>query len=88
MKVTAFVKYDLYPYYTVVLGDLQENFDVKTASGIYSREKVIHVRPSHEIDGHRNTLISIKKDHDLLLRKLKVDLLKKNGIHFINTDNF
>lgn len=86
MKVTAFVKYDLYPHYLVVAGDLQENFDVKTQSGVYSHEKVICVKPFFELEQHQETLKTIRKDHDRLLRKLKVDLLNQHGINFINTN--
>lgn len=88
MKVTAFLKYDLYPYYLVLEGDLQENFDVKTSCGTYNHDKVINLKPIGELEEHKDTLASIKKDHDLLLRKLKIDLLKRNGINFINTENF
>lgn len=88
MKVTAFVKYDLYPYYLVISGDLQENFDVKSQSGTYSHEKVLCVKPFSELDEHQEVHKTIREDHDRLLRKLKIDLLRQNGIDFINTNRF
>ncbi|WJJ58514.1 hypothetical protein NDO71_orf148 [Klebsiella phage vB_KpnM_NDO71] len=88
MKVTAFVKYDLYPYYLVLEGDLQENFDVKTRIGTYSHAKVLCVKPIGEYLAHAETRRNIKQEHDRCVCKLKVDLLKKNGINFINTENF
>ncbi|AGZ17627.1 hypothetical protein X824_gp196 [Escherichia phage 4MG] len=88
MKVTAFLKYDLYPYYIVLEGELQENFDVKTSCGTYSHTKVLRVKPFSEYDLHSKIHRDIKQQHDRCLRKLKVDLLKQNGIDFINTENF
>lgn len=88
MKVTAFVRYDLYPYYIVLEGDLQENFDVKTSCGTYNHTKVLQIKPLSELAEHKETHTRIRKEHDRLLRQLKVDLLKQNGIDFINTDKF
>lgn len=88
MKVTAFLKYDLYPYYVVLEGDLQENFDVKTSCGTYSRGKVMCVRPIDELDKHREARNTVTKEYDRLHRQLKIDVLRQNGVNFINTDNF
>lgn len=88
MKVTAFVKYDLYPHYIVLEGDLQENFDVKTSCGTYKSESVIFVKPVSELEKHKEVHTTIRRDHDRLLRQLKIDLIKQNGIDFINTDKF
>lgn len=88
MKVTAFLKYDLYPYYIVLEGDLDEAFYVKTVCGTYHPKNVLAIKPISELEGHKNTHTAIMKDHDRLLRKLKVDLLEQNGIDFINTNRF
>lgn len=88
MKVTAFLKYDLYPYYIVLEGDLQENFDVKTSCGTYNHTKVLQIKPFNDLKEHQDTHTKIRNDHDRLLRQLKVDLLKQNGINFINTSGF
>ena len=88
MKVTAFLKYDLYPYYIVLEGDLQENFDVKTSCGTYNHKKVLQIKPFSDFKEHQETHTRICKEHDRLLRQLKVDLLNQNGINFINTSGF
>lgn len=88
MKVTAFLKYDLYPYYVVLEGDLQENFDVKTSCGTYNRGKVIYVRPIDEFGKHQEARNTITKEYDRLHRQLKIDVLRNNGVNFINTENF
>uniref|UniRef100_A0AAU8GGQ6 Uncharacterized protein n=1 Tax=Salmonella phage vB_SEnST11_KE23 TaxID=3161174 RepID=A0AAU8GGQ6_9CAUD len=86
MKVTAFVKYDLYPHYIVLEGELQENFDVKTSCGTFNHAKVITVKPISELDRHREDYENIRKAYDRLHTKLKVDILKQHGVDFINTD--
>lgn len=88
MKVTAFIKYDLYPYYIVLDGDLQENFDVKSSCVTYNRSKVLDIKPFSELEMHKNNHTTIRKEHDRRLRKIKVDLLKEHGINFINTEHF
>lgn len=88
MKVTAFVKYDLYPYYIVLLGELQENFDVKTSCGTYNHSKVLDIKPFSELETHQNTHTTIRREHDQRLRQIKIDLLKEHNINFINTDKF
>lgn len=86
MKVTAFLKYDLYPYYIVLEGDLQENFDVKTQCGTYNYEKVLQIKPWSELENHRAAHTDIRREHDRLLRQLKIDLLDRYRIDFINRD--
>lgn len=88
MRVTAFVKYDLYPYYIVLEGDLQETFDVKTSCGTYGASALLSIKPISEIEKHKEIHTNILKEHDQSLRQLKIDLLKQNGIDFINTDKF
>lgn len=86
MKVTAFIKYDLYPHYIVLEGELQENFDVKTSCGNFNHTKVIDVKPISDLQEHRGKHDNIRKEHDRLHRQLKIDLLKQNGVDFIDTD--
>ena len=86
MKVTAFIKYALYPHYIVLEGELQENFDVKTSCGTFNHSKVITVKPIKELDDHRETYENIRKAYDRLHSKLKVDILKQHSVDFINTD--
>lgn len=88
MKVTAFIRYDIYPYYIVLEGDLQENFDVKTSCGAYHHRNVLCVKPISELKQHEDTHKKITREHKRLEAELRVDLLKKNGINFINTENF
>lgn len=85
MKVTAFVKYDLYPHYVVLEGDLQENFDVKTSCGTYSHSKVLCVKPFSELKDHEDAHKKICREYKRMENELRVDLLKKNGINFIHT---
>lgn len=86
MKVTAFIRYDIYPYYIVLEGDLQENFDVKTSCGTYNHRNVLCIKPFSELKEHEDNHKKICREYKRLEAELRVDLLKKNGINFINTN--
>lgn len=75
MKVTAVVKYDLYPYFLVVEGDLQENGDVKTGSGTYAGHKVVTIRPPHLYEETKNAREHIKREFDKALEELMKSLI-------------
>lgn len=75
MKVTAVVRYDLYPYFLVLEGDLQENGDVKTSCGTYAGHKILNIRPAHEYEMIKNSKNHIKNEFDKQTRELMLKLI-------------
>lgn len=84
MKVTALVKYDLYPYYLVFGGELLKSMDVKTEVGTFNKDSILRIRPFHELGAEKLIHKTLKDEYDRLSSQLEVDLLKKYGIKFIN----
>lgn len=46
-KVTAVIRYDIFPYFTVVQGTLNDDGSVRTESGVYHSSKVLAIKGEH-----------------------------------------
>lgn len=86
MKVTGFVKHDLYPHYLVMVGELQENFDLKCRHGTYNRSEVLAVKPLIEYETHRQTHERIRAKYRQRERELRVALLEAHGVDFVKVN--
>lgn len=83
MRVTGFVKYDVYPYYVVIEGELHDNFDLATNIGVYSRNKVIKVAPFSEFESHVRDRALIIDSYKCREADLKLAILQEHGVDFI-----
>lgn len=83
MKVTGFIRHDVYPYYQVVHGDLQDNFDLKCDHAVYNHVRVLAVKPFIEYEAHRQNLICIKDAYRCRKKDLEVALLNEFDVHFL-----
>lgn len=82
--VTAIVKYDTYPYYNVVLGQLGMDGGVKWGNnGSFRQESVIRVLPEASFETQNILLEQIKRSYRHQERQLRIDILKQSGVDFV-----
>lgn len=83
-KVTAIVKYDLYPYYNVIEGELNLDGSVRWGTnGTFRQELVVRVLPVAAFETHNILLEQIKRSYRNQERQLRIDILKQSGVDFV-----
>lgn len=86
MKVTAIIKYDIYPYYLVLEGDLNEEFDVLTKVGRYSAKNLLAVKSLSEFTTQKQKLEDIRRQYREKEKELRLALLEENGVDFVKIE--
>lgn len=82
-EVTAIIKYDLFPYYVVTKGSLNNDGSIAISSHSYHRaESVIRVLPIETFDEQVEKRRKIANDYDLLHNNLKVQLLNEAKVNY------
>lgn len=82
--VTAIVKYDTYPYYNVISGELRLDGSVGWGNnGHFRQESVIRILPEAAFETHNILLEQIKRSYRNQERQLRIDILKQGGVDFV-----
>ena len=74
-KVTAIIKYDLFPHFTVEKGELQDNGDVRCESGVYSSLKVITTLPAHVYAEVKESHRTAQSEYDKAIKAARDHLI-------------
>lgn len=80
VNVTAYVKYDQFPFYNVILGTLTSNGGIKTSFGTFNESIVIKVFPSAVFNDHRNKLEIMRANYRSGIEELQKQLLEQSPI--------
>lgn len=82
--VAAIVKYDTYPYYNVILGELRLDGSVGWGNnGSFRQESVIRVLPEAAFETQNRLLDQVKYSYRKQEHQLRVDILKQHGVDFV-----
>lgn len=82
MNVCAFVKYDLYPYYIVCKGELQEDFSLHLPDrdGFYRPSSILKIQPVADYEDHKNTHDKIVNTYRGEVKELEKEILSRFGV--------
>lgn len=81
--VTAIVKYDLFPYYNVVFGELNLEGCIRCSSGTFRQESVIRVLPEAAFETQQTLLRQATASYRNQERQLRIDILEQHGVDFV-----
>lgn len=74
--IAALIKYDLYPYYTVVKGSLRFDGGVQLDTcSFHTPASVIRILPGYQYDAEKHRLTTLKEAYNTRHEELKRQLL-------------
>lgn len=85
--VCAVVKYDHFPHFNVIQGELRGDGSVRwPGCGVFRGESIIKIFPVGEFEDLRRKQYLLEEDYREGKQKLRVDLLKEHGVDFVTVE--
>lgn len=84
VQVTGIVKYDLFPYYTVVRGELRDDGGIDLSSYSYHKpESVIKVLGIGAYEAEKERLAKVQDEYRKRHQELRGELFREFGVDFV-----